>query len=411
MSKVKIRIAFIASCALLGLSLGAGVGFGIAGLNLKISIFVLAIGEILAFVMFAIAATLLLLTAVAFHKRALNQKAVAPYFAKPSRCKELHFIATESRKNRHAKVLVLSYFDPRDAEKGGLLHQASINASIEKYFEGQTLYFSAPNRFVFFAMPEEISNYMGRFEGLAKKLKNKDLSLRLLIGESASMVEKDFQKAYSEAIAALEDRYHVRENLSKVVYGEEVNASPIAGLRPIELEFVSQVKETITLYPFGYYGHPADLSFLGELGMREDYEAASLELAKAKMAERNGKIGIYFSPASFHASSYYLSLSAFPDKKRLIVFLPASEEEPKLAYAAKKIKRLGCLVGYYGVNGSTVLSRLDLEGSYLYLQESFYDEDISLVKAKKRLFASHNAFTLGVRKEEGYIATTGGEGR
>lgn len=408
MTKGKIRFLFILACALAGISLGVGVGVAIAGLTQKVGLYVLSSVSIMTLALFAISITLLLFVAIAYHKRTLNNKAVSPYFAKPSRCKDLHFIASETKKNAHAKVLILSYYDPRDAEKGGLLHQASVNAAIEKFFGDEILNFAQPNRFVFFVLPEEEKVYDERFAVLSKKLKTKDLSLRLLIGVSSSNVERDFQKAYNEAIAALEERYPVRESLSKIVYNEISSASPIAGLSPIEKEFVSPSKETLALYPFGYGGHPSDLSFLGELGHGEDYEQAAIALAKAKLEQRSGKIGIYFSPTSFHTSSFYLLLNAFPDKKRLIVFLPAKENEPKLAFAAKKIRRLGCLVGYYGVDSSVVISRLELDHAYLYLDESFYEEDSSIVKAKKRLFAIHNAVTLGVRKEEGFVLNEGG---
>ena len=408
MTKKHIKIVFLLACLLCGLSFGAGLGFAITGLNKNISLFVLSIGETISFLVFALAVVLLLYVGIYAHKKTLNLKAVTPFFAKVSRCKDIHFVTAESRKNQHAKVLVLSYFDPRDGEKGGTFHQAGINSAIEAFFCDRTLYFDAPNRFIFFVLPQEEEVLMDLFVALAKKLKNKDLSLRVLGGISDSDVGRDFPKAYAEAVAALGDCYPVRENLSFVRYEQRRSESPLAGLEPIEMNFVSEAGEQIALYPFGYHDRPIGLSFLGELGMAQDYETASLDLARKQMNERDGKIGIYFAPTSFHSSAIYLSLSAFPEKNRLIVMLPANETEPKLSYAAKKIRRLGCLIGYYGVDADTPISRLDLEGSYLYLEDGFYDEEGSIVKAKKRLFASRNAITLGKRKEEGYVYDKGG---
>ena len=64
MSKTRIRILFILSCALAGLSLGAGVGFGVAGLTHKVSIFVLSIGELLGLALLSISVTLLLFVGI-----------------------------------------------------------------------------------------------------------------------------------------------------------------------------------------------------------------------------------------------------------------------------------------------------------------------------------------------------------
>ena len=401
------KVAFIFACLFAGLSLGAGIGFGLAGLAKKIPLFVLSIGEILAFLVLALAIVALLFVGVSTYKRRINQKAVAPYFHKVTAVKDIHFSTGEIRRNRHSKVMVLSYFDPREAEKGGLLHSCGVNSAIENYFQGQTLYFAAPNRFVFFLLPEEEKAIAFKLEGLSKKLKNKDHSLRLLAGVSSSLILNDFQAAYAEAVTALEDKFPARENLSIVRYEDTNPNTPLAGLSPIEKEFVSASKESIAIYPFGFNNVPADLGILGQLGLREEYEEASLALAKSKMEGRNGKVGIFFSPASFHASSFYLKLAGFAAKKRLIVLLPAKENEPKLGYAAKKIKRLGCLVGYYGVDNTVPISRLDLEGAYLYLDPSFYDEDNGLVKAKKRLFKAKSALTIGGSKEEDFVAYGG----
>ena len=401
--KKSSKVFFIIACACAGLSLGVGMGFAVTGLLRIIGLMYVSIGTLFSLVVFALSVMLIAFIGLGAHRKDLNAKTTAPYFAKPTKVKDLAHAATFARKYRHAKVMVVSYFDPKEEEKGGAFYQANINSLIESYFQEKTLYFMAPNRFVFFALKEEEPGYFELFEGLHRKLKKRDASLRLYIGLSKDEVGADFESAYQQANAALIDRFGIKESLSVVRYEElEETSSALAGLEPIERIYENEQGERCRIYPFGYHGLPAPLSFLGGLGLGEAYENASLGLAKEKLAENQGLVGIYFSPTSFHASSFYLSLNYVKSKKRLIVFLPAFAEAAKLAYAAKKIKRMGCLVGYYGVDASTPLSHLDLEGGYLLIEESFYEEEPSIVKAKKNLFSARGAILLGKRKEHRY---------
>ena len=407
--KKQSKFFFIFACAVAGLSLGIGMGFAVAGLIRYIGLTICAIGTLFSLVLFALAVIAIAFIGLAAHRRDLNAKVTAPYFAKPTRVKDLAHAESFSKKYRHAKVLVLSYYDPKKDEKGGSLYEANINSAIEAFFPERALYFIAPNRFIFFALAEEEQGYLELFDGLNRKLKKRDPSLRLYIGIGKDEVGHDFLNAYDQALAALYERYAVKETLSCIHYEElEDGGSALAGLSPIEMVYQNKEGNLLRVYPYGYNGTITPLSFLGGLGLSEAYKNASLGLAKEKLSEGEDLVGIYFSPTSFHTSSIYLSVNHIKDKKRLVVFFPATAGESKLAYASSKIKRMGCRIGYYGVNETTPLSSLDLEGGYLLLDPSFYEEEPSIVKSKKNLFASRGAITVGqtneaysLRKEEG----------
>ena len=410
MNRRSPRILFILACALAGAALGVGVGLGIAGLTHKTGMLVMSVGSLLCLAIFALAVTFLLFYGVYSHKRVLNDKTLAPYFARPTAVKDAQALSGMARAQRHAKVMVLSYYDPRLPEKGGLVYAARIHSEIESFFKGRNLYFAAPNRFVFFVLPQEEEGYVELFALLSKKIKKHDPSLRLLIGVSEREIGKDFASVYEEAVAATFDRVLIRENLSLVRYEEiEKEYAALAGLKPNEERFVGQDGDTLRLFPYGYGHGMVDLDFLSPLHLTEEYENASLAKAKEELKAGQEKVGIFFAAPSFHASSFYIALNGVADKKRLIVFLPGDGNPRELTYVAKKIRRMGCQLGYYGVGNSTPLGNLDLEGSYLYLRPDFEADEASVVKAKRRIFAAKNTKCLGGNPADTYHKQEGGD--
>ena len=409
MLKGKYRVLFILLCALAGISLGVGVGFSIAGLSHLVGIFLLSIGTVLAMLLFAISVTLILLLGVAAHKADINDKVTAPYFAKPTRVQSLEGARGVMKRHKNCRLLLLSYYDPKENERGGLLGKAAINSKIEAFFQDRPLFFEAPDQFAFFLVDEELYGFHELVSSLSRKLKKDYPSLRLLGGLSEDKLGKDYKQAYYQAKTALFDRFMIRESASIVSF-EELNQIyfGVAGLNPIAREYTSKEGETIHAFPYGYNGVPVSLAFLGGIGLTETYEEAMISLAREELGKTKEKVAIFIAPSSLFISGIYLRLSQLKDKKRLIVFLPAGESE-RLSYATKKIKRLGCRIGYYGLSAVTPLLDLDLEGSYLLLEEAFYEEEPSLLRAKKRLFATSGALTLGEHKDDTF--KLGGEGK